>query len=132
MTDFLMVIKRLADAALDLYAPAQRVHVSVAKHDLRDIVEDWRRLDSAYRTERLNAISLKSEIESLRKEADQLHHECARFRKDAERYRFIRSQGEQVIDVAAIRLIRTTGMMTVISGEVLDSQIDLLMDGSDD
>jgi len=65
-----MLVKRLHDAALDLYTQERRVHVPVAKHDLRAIVEDWRRLDSAYRSERLEVISLKAEIESLRKDAD--------------------------------------------------------------
>lgn len=63
---------------------------------------------------------------------DQLKAENEALRKDAERYRFMRGQGEQVVDVAAIRLVRTTGIMTVISGEVLDQQIDLLMEDGND
>jgi len=33
---------------------------------------------------------LKAENGSLRNEADQLHHECARFRKNSDRYRWLR------------------------------------------
>lgn len=66
MSDFLHKVKRLSDAALDLYSKAVHGKVSVLKDDLREIVNDWRRLDSAHRLERLKSIQLNSEIEELR------------------------------------------------------------------
>lgn len=86
MSDFLKLVKRLHDAALDLYHQPRRSHVPVDRSDLLGIVEDWRRLDSEYRSERLEVIRLKTENEALR--------------KDAERYRWLRDSSQYDWDVS--------------------------------
>lgn len=73
MSDKLLkLVKRLRDAALDLYHEPVRSHVPVDRSDLREIVDDWSRLVSDNLTERLEAARLKAEIEAIRKDAERL------------------------------------------------------------
>lgn len=84
MSNFLLIVKRLRDASLDLYSSKERRQVPVEKSDLWAIVEDWARLDSAYRAASLELISLKDRNQTLL--------------KDAERFDFIAKDAESGLE----------------------------------
>ncbi|CAM3211921.1 hypothetical protein [Pseudomonas fluorescens] len=106
MSDKLLkLVKRLHDAALDLYHEPVRSHVPVDRSDLKEIVEDWSRLVSENLTERLEVARLKAEIEAIRKDKSEPCDGCFMAdaeaqRTDAERFQFIANDAESSLERA--------------------------------
>lgn len=104
MSDKLLkLVKRLRDAALDLYHEPVRSHVPVDRSDLKEIVEDWSRLVSENLTERLEIARLKAEIEAIRKDKSEPCDGCfmadaETLRKDAARLNWLDGRFRPVVE----------------------------------